>query len=94
MRSFVYPAALMPEAIGFTVQFPDLPDAITGGEDRSDALSQATDCLEEAIALRITDGLDIPEPSPVRRKQVPVALSAPMAARAALYLTIKDLSWI
>jgi antitoxin HicB len=90
MRSFVYPAVLMPEATGFTVRFPDLPDAITGGEDRPDALVQATDCLEEAIALRIADGLDIPEPSPVRRKQVPIALPAPMAAKAALYLTIKE----
>jgi antitoxin HicB len=90
MRSFVYPAALIPEAKGFTVRFPDLPDAITGGEDRSDALLQATDCLEEAIAVRISDGLDIPEPSAVRRKQVPIPLPAPLAAKAALYLTIKD----
>lgn len=90
MRSFIYPATLMPEASGFTVRFPDLPEAITGGEDRSDALAQAADCLEEAIALRITDGLDIPAPSPARRKHVPVALPAPMAAKAALYLAIKD----
>ena len=90
MRSFVYPAALIPEATGFTVRFPDLPDAITGGENRSDALVQAADCLEEAIALRIADGLEIPEPSAVRRKQVAVALPAPMAAKAALYLAIKD----
>jgi antitoxin HicB len=90
MRSFVYPAALLPEAKGFTVRFPDLPDAITGGEDRSDALVQATDCLEEAIAVRIADGLEIPKPSAPRRKEVFVALSAPMAAKAALYLAIRD----
>jgi antitoxin HicB len=90
MRSFVYPVQLIREANGFTVRFPDLPDAITGGEDRSDAIIQATDCLEEAIAVRIADGLDIPEASPVRGKQVPVTLPAPMAAKAALYLAIKD----
>ena len=90
IRGFVYPAALLPEAKGFTVRFPDLPDAITGGEDRSDALVQATDCLEEAIAVRIADGLEIPKPSPPRRKEVLVALSAPMAAKAALYLAIRD----
>ncbi len=90
MRSFVYPAMLMPEAAGFTVRFPDLPDAITGGEDRSDAQAQAVDCLEEAIAVRIADGLDIPEPSPLRRKQVAITLPAPMAAKAALYLAIRE----
>lgn len=90
MRSFVYPAALIPEAKGFTVRFPNLPDAITGGEDRSDALAQATDCLEEAIAVRIADGLEIPKPSAPRRKELLVALSAPMAAKAALYLAIRD----
>ncbi len=90
MRTFVYPAALIAEKAGFTVRFPDLPDAITGGEDRADALVQAADCLEEAIAVRIADGLEIPEPSGIRRKQVPVTLSAPMAAKAALYLAIKE----
>jgi antitoxin HicB len=90
MRSFVYPATLVPEARGFTVRFPDLPDAITGGEDRADALVQASDCLEEAIAVRIADGLEIPEPSPVRGRQVRIVLPAPMAAKAALYLAVKE----
>ena len=63
MRSFVYPAKLSPEKRGFTVQFPDLPEAITSGKNRADALLQAADCLEEAVAGRIADGLDLPAPS-------------------------------
>jgi antitoxin HicB len=91
MRNFVYPAILTPEKKGgFSVQFPDVPEAITSGKDRSDALNQAADCLEEAIAGRIADRLDIPEPSAPRKKHVAVALPAPMAAKAALYLAIKD----
>src|SRR5437016_11592530 len=91
MRSFVYPATLRPETGGgFTVQFRDLPEAITGGKDRSDALLQAVDCLDEAIAGRIADELEIPEPSTLRRKQIPVPLPATMAAKAALYLAIHD----
>ena len=91
MRSFVYPANLSPEKRGgFTVQFPDLPEAITSGKTRADALCQAADCLEEAIAGRIADGLDVPVPSAARRKQVQVALPAPMAAKAALYLAIRE----
>ena len=91
MRTFVYPATLRPEKQGgFTVQFPDLPEAITSGKDRADALLQAADCLEEAIAGRVADGLVVPAPAVARRNQVQVALPAPMAAKAALYLAIQE----
>ena len=91
MRSFVYPANLTPEkGGGFTVQFLDLPEAITSGRNRADALLQAADCLEEAIAGRIADGLDLPVPTVARRRHVQVALPAPMAAKAALYLAIQE----
>jgi len=91
MRTFAYPAVLTPEKKGqFTVQFPDLPEAITSGRNLADALAQASDCLEEAIAGRISDGLDIPEPSAPRRKRdAVVLLPAAMAAKAALYLAIQ-----
>src|SRR5258706_10794752 len=82
MRNFVYPATLSPEKSGgVTVQFPDLPEAITSGKDRADAVAQAADCLDEAIAGRIVDGLEIPEPSASRRRQVPVPLPAPMGRK-------------
>jgi antitoxin HicB len=91
MRSFVYPANLTPEKGGsFTVEFPDLPEALTSGKDRADALLQAADCLEEAVAGRIADGLEVPVPTAARRKQVQVPLPAPMAAKAALYLAIQE----
>jgi antitoxin HicB len=91
MRSFTYPASLRPEEHGgFTVQFPDLPEAITSGKNRADALLQAADCLEEAIAGRVADGLDVPVPTVARRKHVQIALPAPMAAKAALYLAIQE----
>jgi antitoxin HicB len=87
MRSFVYPANLSPEKKGgFTVQFRDLPEAITSGKNRADALLQAADCLEEAVAGRISDGLDLPAPSRAEKKEVQVALPARMAAKATLYL--------
>jgi len=91
MRSFTYPASLKSERGGeFTVQFPDLPEAITSGRDREDALIQAADCLEEAIAGRIADGLEIPEPSAIRKKQVGISVPATMAAKAALYLAMRS----
>jgi len=72
------------------VRFPDLLEAITSGTDRQDALAQAADCLEEAIAGRIADGLDIPAPSSPRKTQVPVPVPAPTAAKAALYLAMRE----
>ena len=91
MRRFQYPATLTPEKEGgFMVQFADLPEAITSGADRQDALTQAADCLEEAIAGRITDGLEIPKPSSPRRNQILVAVPAPTAAKAALYLAMRE----
>ena len=91
MRRFQYPVTLTPEKkSGFTVRFADLPEAITSGTDRQDALTQAADCLEEAIAGRIADGLEIPRPSSPRRNQILVAVPAPTAAKAALYLAIRE----
>ncbi len=91
MRRFQYPAILTPEQTGgFTVRFVDLPEAITSGIDRRDALVQAAECLEEALAGRITDGLEIPEPSPPRRNHVLITVPAPMAAKTALYLAMRD----
>lgn len=89
MRSFIYRAKLSPEKKGgFTVQFPDLPEAITSRKDRADALLQAADCLEEAVAGRIADGLDLPAPSAARNR-IQVPLPAPMVAKAVRYLAIR-----
>lgn len=93
---FVYPARLTParhaapDEAGFIVTFRDLPEAITQGEDVADALAQAADCLEEAIAARIKTGDDIPIPSRVSRTEKPVALPARTAAKAALYLAMRE----
>jgi len=91
INTFSYPVTLKPEQQGgFTVLFPDLPEAITCGDNRRDALVQAADCLEEAIASRIADGRQIPAPSRSRRGQQLVPVPAPMAAKAALYLAMKE----
>jgi predicted RNase H-like HicB family nuclease len=91
MRPFQYPATLTPEKAGaFTVRFADLGEAITSGVTRSDALVQAADCLDEAIAGRIADGLEIPMPSAARWNQPLITLPAPTAAKAALYMAMKE----
>ena len=93
MDQFVYPATLTPEPQdgGFVVTFVDVPEAITQGDDIPEALHQAADCLEEAIAGRIRRRDDIPEPSPVRAGQYTVALPAQTAAKAALYVALHQM---
>lgn len=93
MRRFTYPAKLLPEKKGqFTVRFPDLPEAITGGVNRADAIVQAADCLEEAIAGRIADGLEVPRPSASKANMALIPLSGSMSAKAALYLAMRESS--
>lgn len=91
-REFVYPVVLTPdeEAGGFVVSFPDLPEAITQGEDEQDALEQAADALDEALAGRIRRGDDVPRPSRRRRGQRSVIPTPLMASKAALYLCLRE----
>src|ERR1039457_3158893 len=72
------------------ISFRDVPEAITQGNGERDALWQAADCLEEAIAGRIADGREIPMASRAARGERLTPLPAPMAAKAALYLAIRE----
>jgi predicted RNase H-like HicB family nuclease len=65
MRQFTYAVRLTPDRAdgGYVVTCRDLPEAITQGESIQEALTEAADCLEEAIAGRMDDRRDIPEPS-------------------------------
>jgi antitoxin HicB len=92
MQNFIYPATLTPDTQdgGFVVTFPDVPEAITQGDGVAEALQQAADCLEEAIAGRIRRNESIPAASPVGPKQHAIPLPAQTAAKAALYLAIRQ----
>ncbi len=92
MENFIYPAKITPDKKdgGFVVTFPDLPEAITQGKKLTDAIVEAADCLEEAIANRIAMELSIPHPSPIRKRHHPISLSTQIAAKAALYMAIGE----
>ena len=80
---FAYPARFGSEPDGrFTVTFPDLPDAITQGEDRDDAMDMAADCLAETIGARIAERADIPIPSSLERGQVRITVPVHVAVKA------------
>lgn len=58
-----YPVVLEDDDDSVLVTSPDFPELTTFGMDREEAIARAADALEEAIAARIHDGLDIPLPS-------------------------------
>jgi antitoxin HicB len=92
VHEFAYPVMLTPDEIdgGFVVTFPDLPEVITQGEDAAGALEEAADALEEAIAGRIRRGDPIPGPSTQVASQVQIPVPALTAAKAALYLALRE----
>ena len=67
---YSYPIDLHEEPEGgFSVTFPDFEEAFTDGDSIAEAISEAADCLEEALAGRILRRDDIPAPSPARGRR-------------------------
>lgn len=68
---FDYPVILVaqPEG-GFVVTFPDVPEAITQGEDADEALMRAVDALESALSFYVNDRRPLPEPSAAKGRPV------------------------
>ncbi len=90
-RYFDYPIkTTKAEEGGYVVTFPDFPEAITQGDTLEEAVSEAADCLEEAIANRIIMKLDIPVPSHAKKNQPIVSLRVELAAKAALYSSMRE----
>ena len=87
---FTWPARLRPDSTGeLIVSFRDLPECLTSGADKAEALAEAADALEEAIAGRINRG-DILVPSARRSGERDVAVPAATAVKAALALALRD----
>lgn len=72
-----YPAHFEPaEEGGFVATFPDIPEAITHGEDIEDARLHAAGVVESALDFYIEDGIAIPAPSKPKRGQHRIELPA------------------
>jgi antitoxin HicB len=84
-----YPVHLEPaEEGGFVVTFPDVPEAITQGEDLEEALMHAQDALETALSFYISGKKDIPTPSPADGSTV-VTPSALGCAKIGIYQAMR-----
>jgi antitoxin HicB len=86
-----YPAALIPDPDGgFTVTFRDVPEAITEGDTREEALLRAESALESALGMYIAAGEPLPVASEAEVSEELVPLSALGMAKAALYDAMRE----
>ena len=83
---FEYPVVLaaQPEG-GFVVTFPDVPEAITQGEDKEEALLYAVDALEAALSFYVDSRRALPVPRKAKRGQSVVRPSVLESVKLAIY---------
>lgn len=82
---YAYPFEMKPQPEGgYTVTFPDVPEAITEGDTVSEARANAEDALVTALSFYTDDVRQLPTPSPARGR--PLAMVPPLvAAKLALH---------
>jgi antitoxin HicB len=88
---FDYPVVLdaQPEG-GFVVTFPDVPEAITQGEDEEEALLYAVDALETALSFYVESRKPLPTASKAKRGQRTVRPSALEGAKLGVYQAMTE----
>jgi antitoxin HicB len=85
-----YPAASPDPDGGFTVMFREVPEAITEGDTREEALLRSEDALESALAMYVARKEPLPGSSEAEADEVMVPLSALGMAKSALYEAMRD----
>jgi len=88
---YVFPATLTQDDEGrWLVTFPDVPEALTDGANHDEALDEAADALGAALAGYVHERRDIPVPGRVKGSQAPVCVPPLVAAKLALYQTMRE----
>jgi antitoxin HicB len=82
---YAYPYVMEPQPEGgWTVTFPDVPEAISQGDTVEEVEAMAEDALVTALSFYIDEGQPVPRPSPTNN--VPIAVVPPLvAAKLALH---------
>lgn len=79
-----YPAGLKPDGDGYLVEFRDIPEAITSGRTKEEALEMAQDALATAMEFYFEDKRTVPAPSKAKRGESLVELPPSLAAKVLL----------
>ena len=72
------------------VTFPDVPEAVTFGDTKEEALARAPDALATAIEIYIKDRRPLPEPSASKAAGPVVEIPPVMAVKVALYQAMRQ----
>lgn len=80
----IFPVVIEPDSSGYSVRFPDVPEAISAGATPEEALRMAQDALETAMEFYFEDGRQVPLPSAVEAGQSVVELPASLSAKVLL----------
>jgi len=65
---YAYPYEIEPQPEGgWTVTFPDVPEAITEGDTEEEVAAMAEDALVTALSFYTDNGHPLPRPSPACR---------------------------
>ena len=73
-----------PDDGGFVVTFLDIPEAITQGDTKEEAIVMAQDALETAIEFYFEDKRAVPTPSKLKRGQHAIELPTSLSAKVLL----------
>ena len=73
----------------YTVTFPDVYGANTGGWSWEEAVDMAKDCLGVALGMYVKAREDLPTPSPLEHGQVLISVAPVVAAKLALYTAMR-----
>jgi antitoxin HicB len=68
----------------YLVTFPDIPEAVSVGDDKDEALLNALDALESAIEIYFDEKRKIPAPSKPKKGQAVVTLPALVVSKVLL----------
>jgi len=87
---YAYPVTMTTDEEGRVLaRFLDVPEALTDGANRHEALTEAADALAVALAGYVAADKEIPRPSAARGRTL-VPLPALAAAKLALYQALRQ----
>ena len=87
---FNYPATLTKDGGTFLVTFRYVPEAITFGADKEEALLNAVDALETGLSFYVDSRKPLPLPSKAKRSEITVSPTALECAKLGLYQAMTE----
>lgn len=87
---FDFPALFVKEDDAYVITFPDVPEAITQGENWEDAVYMAQDALRITLDAYIYDWNDLPKPSTPTSEHTMISLPYLVKAKLAVYQHMKE----